>query len=190
MTRKYKRKPYRIINKSHQYRMLATILIYNIIIAGILIVVLFVPEFVRIYDETLSIQVRAAAADNILMLHSRVWPVLFLLICFIGLHSIRMFNRFAGPLYRFDLTFRDVRNGDLTYRINIRKNDFLHQEAEAINGMLDIINGKISEIQEKSQDARELLNKIEQGKKENIGILRQNLDELIASANYFKTSKE
>lgn len=187
MTRNYKRKPYRIFSKSHQYRVLAIILVYNCIIAGILVTVLFVPEFMRMNDQTLDIQIRAAAANDILMLHYKVWPVIFLLILVIGLHSIRMFNRFIGPLYRFNITFKDVQNGDLSYRIKLRQKDFLIQEANTINDMLDVINQKVSDIQTRGQDSIDLLNKIEQGKKENIDILRQNLDKLVTSANYFKT---
>ena len=197
MTSNYKRKPYRIINKSLQYRFLAMILVYNLIFAVVLAGVLFVPDIIRMNDQTLSIEVRAIAANNILMLHSRLWPVVFLLFCGIGLHSIRMFNRFVGPLYRFTVTFKDVRDGNLGYRINLRKKDFLLKEAEVINDMFDVINQKVSDIQTKGQDAIKLLNKIEQRKGENgdkvesdieiITALKKNLDELIASANYFKT---
>jgi hypothetical protein len=100
MKQKYKRNPYRIINKSHQYRFLALILIYIIIITGVLVSVLFVPDIIRMNDQSLSIEVRTVAAENILMLHYRVWPVIIAFICVIGLHSIRTFNRFIGPLYR------------------------------------------------------------------------------------------
>lgn len=195
--RKYKRNPYRIINKSHQYRFLALILIYIIIITGVLVSVLFVPDIMRMNDQSLSIEARAVAADNILMLHYRVWPVIIALICVISLHSIRTFNRFIGPLYRFDLTFRDVRNGNLDNRIKLRKGDFLLQEADVINDMFDVINQKIKNIQEKGQTALTILNDYEQWQQENINkndpdtgkitMLRQNLDELIDSANYFRT---
>ncbi len=194
---KYKRNPYRIVNKLHQYRFLALILIYIIIITGVLVSVLFVPDIIRMNDQSLSIEVRAVAAENILMLHYHVWPVIIALICVIGLHSIRTFNRFIGPLYRFDLTFRDVRNGNLDNRIKLRKNDFLLQEAEVINEMFDVINQKIKNIQEKGQTALTILNEYEQSQVKNniknepdtsrISMLRQNLNELIDSSKYFKT---
>ncbi|NLD36902.1 MAG: hypothetical protein GX654_08540 [Desulfatiglans sp.] len=197
MTQKYKRNPYRIINKSHQYRLLALILIYIIIITGVLISVLFVPDIIRMNDQSLSIEVRAVAAENILMLHYRVWPVIIALICVIGLHSIRTFSRFIGPLYRFDLIFRDVCNGNLDNRIRLRKGDFLLQEADVINEMFDVISEKIKNIQEKGETALTALNDYEQWLLENIikngpdtykiTMLRQNLNELIDSAKYFKT---
>lgn len=194
---KYRRNPYRIINKSHQYRFLSLILIYIIIITGVLVSVLFVPDILRMNDQSLSIEMRTVAAENILMLHYRVWPVIIALICVIGLHSIRTFSRFVGPLYRFDLVFRDVRNGNLDNRIRLRKGDFLLQEADVINDMFDVINQKIKEMQEKGQTALTILNDYEQWQMENnikndpatckISILRQNLNELIDAAKYFKT---
>jgi methyl-accepting chemotaxis protein len=197
MKQKYKRNPYRIINKSHQYRFLALILIYIIIITGVLVSVLFVPDIIRMNDQSLSIEVRTVAAENILMLHYRVWPVIIAFICVIGLHSIRTFNRFIGPLYRFDLTFRDVCNGNLDNRIRLRKGDFLLQEADVINEMFDVISEKIKNIQEKGETALTALNDYEQWLLENIikngpdtykiTMLRQNLNELIDSAKYFKT---
>ena len=148
-------------------------------------------------DQNLNIEVRAIAADNILNLHSRLWPIVIALAAFIALHSTRMFNRFVGPLYRFTLVFKDVRNGNLDNRIQLRKNDFLLQEADVINDMFDVINQKVKDIQIKGEDALNLLNKLEQAKredglqteseKENIAALHKNIKELISSANYFKT---
>ena len=197
MKRNYKRNPYRIVNKSHQYRFLAIILIYNIIVAAVLVFALFVPDFIRMNDQNLSIAIRAVAADNILSLHSRLWPVVIALAVFIALHSTRMFNRFVGPLYRFTQVFKDVRSGNLDNRIQLRKNDFLLEEADVINDMFDVINQKVKDVQTKGQDALNLLNKLEQTELENgdqirsnsddIAALHQKLDELLASASYFKT---
>ena len=197
MTRNYKRNPYRIVNKSHQYRFLAFILVYIFIVAGVLVFALFVPDFIRMNDQYLSIEIRAAAADNILNLHSRLWPVVIALAVFIALHSTRMFNRFVGPLYRFTIVFKDVLNGNLDNRIQLRKNDFLLQEADVINDMFDVISQKLKDIQIKGQDALEVLNILEQAKressvqteseKENLASLRQNLNDLITSANFFRT---
>lgn len=197
MTREYKRNPYRIVNKSHQYRFIAIILAYNIIVAVVLVFALFVPDFIRMNDQNLSIEIRAIAADNILSLHSRLWPVVIALGVFIALHSTRIFNRFIGPLYRFTVIFKDARSGNLDNRIRLRKNDFLLKEADVINDMFDVINQKIKDMQIKSQEALNLLNKLEhenskdgmadESCNENIAALRENLEGLIASANYFKT---
>lgn len=199
MTRNEKRQPYRLVNRSHQYRFLATILIYNLIVVGFLAIVLFVPDIIKMQDQNLSIEVRAMAADKILTLHSRIWPTIIALICFMGLHSLRMFHRFIGPLYRFTMAFKEVRDGNLDYRVKLRKMDHLHQEAAMLNEMLDVISEKLGNIQAMGQDTLQLLNKLEGDTMEKNGQiepdrgrltgLRQCLDELVASAGYFKTEK-
>jgi methyl-accepting chemotaxis protein len=199
MTRMKKRQPYRVVNRSHQYRFLAIILIYNLIIVGFLAVVLFVPDIIKMQDQELSIEARAMAADKILTLHSRVWPTIIALICVIGLHSFRGFNRFVGPLYRFTVAFERVRDGKLDFRVALRKKDLLHQEAAILNEMLDVVSKKLGHIQAASLESSKLLNKLEskeRGKngmiesdRENLTRLRQNLDELVASADYFKTEQ-
>ena len=187
MTPKNRRRPYRIVMGSHQYRFLAIILVYNLIIVGFLAIVLFVPDIISLHNQDLSIEVRAMAAEKILTLHSRVWPTIIAMICLMGLHSFRVFNRFIGPLYRFTIVFRQIRDGYLDFRVNLRKRDYLHKEAAILNEMIETINKKLANIQETVLETSIFLNKLESDDEENLTGLRQCLDELSASANYFKT---
>lgn len=195
MTQNIKRHPYRVVNRSHQYRFLATILIYNLLIVGFLAIVLFVPDIIKMQDQNLSFEVRAMAADKILTLHYRLWPVVIVLIVFIGLHSFRIFHRFVGPLYRFTLAFKEVRDGNLDFRVKLRKKDHLHEEAAIFNEMINVMSEKLGNIQAKGQDTLQLLNRLEQDtgdgqiKPDHITSLRQSLDELVTSAGYFKTGQ-
>lgn len=193
-----KRKTYALVNRSHQYRFIAMILTYNMIIVFFLAVFLFIPDIIKMQDMSLSIEERAMAADKILMLHSRVWPAIISLICLIGLHSFRVFHRFAGPLFRFTVAFAEVRNGNLNYSIKLRKKDLLHQEAALFNEMLDAVKEKISIIKTAGNAAMQALDdlypdiekKKEQDEKtiENSEILKNNLNRLIESADYFTSS--
>lgn len=199
MIRNKKRRPFQPVNRSRQYRFLAVILIYNVIIVGFLAIVLFVPDIIRMQDQALSIGIRAMAADRILTLHSRVWPIVIVIICFIGVHSFRGFSRFVGPLYRFAITFKEIHDGNLDCRLKLRKKDHLHPEAEMINEMLHILNKRLGHIQATGLDALNVLDRLESNAKEkngrieldreNLTGLRQHLDELVASANYFRTEQ-
>ena len=80
---------------------------------------------------------RAAAADRLLTLHSRVWPAIVAMVCVLGIHSVRIFHRLIGPLYRFRWAFSKIGNGDLNFRVKIRKSDYLHREEEALNQMIE-----------------------------------------------------
>jgi methyl-accepting chemotaxis protein len=197
-----RRRLFPIVYRSHQYRFLAMILIYNSIIVAFIAICIFVPDILQMLDESLSFEVRAAAAEKLLVSHSRVWPALIALICIIGLHSFRFFHRFIGPLYKFRLAFERMRDGDLGFRVKIRKNDFLHQEEQAINEMIEVLAGKIGSMQQASHDSLKSINELKEmlteannnweNLKELLLTHGQHLDTLVDAARYFRleTSKE
>lgn len=197
-----RRRLFPIVYRSHQYRFLAMIIIYNSIIVAFVAICIFVPDILQMLDESLIFEVRAAAAEKILASHSRIWPALIALICIIGLHSFRFFNRFIGPLYKFRLAFERIRDGDLGFRIKIRKNDFLHKEEQAINEMIEALAGKIGSMQLASNDSLKSLNELKEmltepsnnckNSKEALLTHGQHLDTMADAARYFRleTSKE
>lgn len=185
-----------IVNKTLQYRILATILIYGLIVVAFLSVYFFVPEFIMLEDESLSFEVRAAAADRILTFHSRIWPAAIALICLLGLHSIFFFHRLVGPLYRFNWAFEQVRNGDLSFRVKTRRKDYLHQEEVVFNEMLEVLAGKLGGIQLANLDALKSLDELEQkvsgwteADKGLLRVHRQHLDTLMDIVQYFQLQK-
>lgn len=195
-----RRQCFSIVDKSLQYRFLAMILIYSTVIIVFLAVFLFVPDIIQLQDESLALEVRAAAADKILTLHARVWPTVIALICLIGIHFFRAFHRFAGPLYRFRWAFEQVRNGDLSFRVKLRDKDCLRKEEAALNEMIEMLAGKLKDIQLTSVYASKSLGELEQTltkaagltetDKELLGIHRQHLDSLMDTARYFQLEKE
>jgi methyl-accepting chemotaxis protein len=184
------------VNKSLQYRFLVTILIYGFITVTFLSVYLFVPEIMKLNNESVSFEARAAAADRILTFHSRIWPAAIVLICFLGIHSVVFFHRVVGPLYRFRLTFEQIRSGDLSFRVKIRTKDYLHQEEGVLNEMIEMLAGKLGSIQLASLDALKSLGDLEQKvsgwtetDKELLRLHRQHLDRLTDTARYFQLQK-
>jgi methyl-accepting chemotaxis protein len=192
-----KRRRSYIVNRSLQYRFLATIIIYCFITVAFLSVYLFVPEIMRLEDESLSLQVRAVAADRILTFHSRIWPASIALICFLGIHSVLFFHRVVGPLYRFHGAFNRVRQGDMSFQVKIRRKDYLHTEEELINEMIEAIAGKLRTIQLASLGASKSWGEIEQklsdwteGDKKLLGVHRQQIDTLVETARYFRLRED
>jgi methyl-accepting chemotaxis protein len=192
-----KRRRVYIVNKSLQYRFLATIIIYCFITVAFLSVYLFVPEIMRLEDESISVHVRAAAAERILTFHSRIWPAAIALISFLGIHSILFFHRVAGPLYRFDLAFERIREGDMNFQVRIRTKDYLHAEEEVINEMIEVIAGKLRTIKLASLGASkswaEIEKKLGEWKEEDKRLLhvhRQQIDTLVDTARYFRLREE
>ncbi len=162
MTAKTRRKQYSIVDRSLQYKVLAIILVYSLVIVLFLAVCLFVPDILAMDNQELSLEIRAAAADRLLTLHSRVWPAIVAMVCVLGIHSVRIFHRLIGPLYRFRWAFAKIGNGDLSFRVKIRKSDYLHREEESLNQMIEKLSERCESMQQAGLKAQGSLSAIEQ----------------------------
>jgi nitrate/nitrite-specific signal transduction histidine kinase len=200
MKAKTRRKQYSIVDRSLQYRVLAIILIYSLVIVLFLAVCLFIPDILAMSNQDLSLELRAAAADRLLTLHSRVWPAIVAMVCVLGIHSVRIFHRLIGPLYRFRWAFSKIGNGDLSFRVKIRKSDYLHREEEALNQMIERLSERCESLRQAGLRAQESLSAIEQKSKLKSGgqdsdqqLLqkhRQNLAGLLKQVRRFRLSDE
>jgi methyl-accepting chemotaxis protein len=196
MTERDRRQRFPIVDRSLQYRFLVMILTYSAMIMIFLALFLFLPDIMKLYDEGLSLEARAIAADRILTLHARVWPAVIALICIIGMHSFRALLRIVGPLYRFRQAFEQLRNGNLGLRVKLREKDYLRREEKAINEMIETLSGKLRDIKLAGQDALGSLDELEQivatvsdlteTDKEVLRVHRHHLDTLMDTARYFQ----
>ncbi|MGD8983737.1 MAG: methyl-accepting chemotaxis protein [Desulfobacteraceae bacterium] len=200
MLAKNQRRRFPVVNRSLQYRFLAVIIVYSFVIVLFLGAFLFVPDIMRLQDQSLSFHARAAAADKMLTLHARVWPAIFLVICLVALHSFRFFHRLIGPLYRFRQVYEQVRNGDLNLRVKIRKKDYLHEDEAALNDMLESLSEKWRSVQQTTENALRSLDALEQtgtnanNRKESredlLRLHRHHLETLAETSRYFTVPKE
>ena len=200
MRARTRRQQYSIVDRSLQYRVLAIIVTYSLVIVLFLIVCLFVPDIMAMSNEELSWEIRAAAAEKLLTLHSRVWPAIIAMVCVLGIHSVRIFHRLIGPLYRFRWAFAEIAQGALNFRVKIRKNDYLHRENEALNEMIDALAGQCESMQETGSRALDSLTALEQGSNNDHGGQnpdqelfkqhRQLLEDLVDQVKYFRVSTE
>ena len=198
MRARTRRQQYSIVDRSLQYRVLAIIVTYSLVIVLFLVICLFVPDILAMSNEDLSWDIRLAAAEKVLTLHSRVWPAIIAMVCVLGIHSVRIFHRLIGPLYRFRWAFAEIAKGALNFRVQIRKTDYLHRENEALNEMIDALAGQCESMQQAGTRALDSFTALEQGSnnggdKTDQGLLkqhRQRLEDLIDEVKYFRVSSE
>jgi methyl-accepting chemotaxis protein len=200
MAKNKKRRQYPVVDRELQYKFIALILIYGAIILLFLGVSLFVPDILDMMNEDLSLEVRAAAATKILSYHSKAWPAAIALVCLFGLHSVRILHRLIGPLYRFRLVFEEVRKGDLSSRVRLRKKDYLHKEEDAFNEMLEVFKEKWEGMRGAVMSAMESMDSLERvvtqvsGWRDTDQTLlqeqRKHLEVLEDDMKYFRTKQE
>ena len=191
-----KRRLFPIVDKEKQYTFLVIIIIYIIIIAGSLSISLFLPDFMLLTDDKLGQNIRGEIADKIIILHSRVWPGIFAIVCIIAAHWFHIFHRIVGPLYRFRQTYEQIGKGNLELKVNLRHKDYLHKEKDDLNRMIEELSIKMRAIQKAGVDVmltaegleNEMANKqdINDSLKKDLRLHREQCDTLMKYINQFK----
>jgi methyl-accepting chemotaxis protein len=136
-----------VINKSLQYSLLFVSLLYAILFLVVVGASLFIPLMVELGKAEEFSEKSLQTANLILYLHSNFWPAVLLSLIFIGLHSVRTSHRIAGPFYRLNLVFRNMKEGNLPRPIQLRKGDYFFPEIELFNQMIEKFRGKVTEVQ-------------------------------------------
>ncbi len=72
---------------------------------------------------------------------------------------ILLSHRLAGPLYRFESTLKDLENGDLTQRINLRKTDEITALKESLNTLIESMDTRIGRVKKGITELHLLISK-------------------------------
>jgi len=108
-------------------------------IVGFAIVIaaaMFAPLFTlldRAGDDRVAI---GGIADYIIYLHSSYWPVVAVMVAASVVSGMLMFRKMSQPLVRFLESFRGLERGEIREIRSLRRADYLHPEAEALNTAL------------------------------------------------------
>jgi methyl-accepting chemotaxis protein len=106
----------------------------------------------------------------------------------------------VGPLHRFQWAFAQIRNGDLSFRLKLRKKDYLNREANDLNEMIEALAKKMKATQCARLNALNALGNLEKSltdsntwtetDKELLGTLRRKLEALMDSTLIFRLPKD
>jgi len=69
-----------------------------------------------------------------------------LLFLFIALGTIFLTHKIAGPLFRFQETFKEIKNGNLALRVHLRRTDEAQEILPYLNSMIGSLDYSISKI--------------------------------------------
>jgi len=147
----FRRRKY-VIRPKFQVILIIISLSYVIFFCAFIGANLFIPLMMELDKSDIGSDQALVAAIRILYLHERFWPALLLALFAIGCHSIFISHKIAGPLYRFNLIFKKIKEGIVPTPIQIRTGDYLYNEMENINQMLERLREKLTELQEAQAD--------------------------------------
>lgn len=127
-----------LVKKSFQFAYVGKILLIELIAVSttaLLVSYLFLYVF---NDATM---VSTGPWGKGILLSTCVLAIILVVILFwLGL---RISHKIAGPMYRFETTFREVQNGNLNARVYLRDGDEMKPLANAFNAMLDVVSEKV-----------------------------------------------
>ncbi|MBU2498646.1 MAG: hypothetical protein KKE57_07095 [Proteobacteria bacterium] len=149
-----------IVDKSLQIRLLLYNGIYFMIIVLAIGMALFLPLYFEFTDPNLTSDQLVDVAGRVLYLHNKLWTVILAVFIILGIHSILVSHRIAGPLYRFRMTFQDIIDGNISRFIRIRKGDYLVGEQAKIEEMVQMLRSKLNVIKGEQADIERLVDEI------------------------------
>jgi hypothetical protein len=147
LIRFFKRRRY-IIHRKLQLTLIIISLSYVIFFCAVIGTYLFIPLMIELDKSDIGSDQALVAAKRILYLNEKFWPALLLSFFAIGCHSLFISHKIVGPLYRFNLIFKAIKEGIVPAPIQLRPGDYLYSEMENINQMLERLKEKLTEVQE------------------------------------------
>ena len=148
----FKRRKY-LVNEA-QYRLLVFNFLYYLLFVGAVSAILWVPLVSGLHSPLTSPAAREDMARLFLYLHARILPVAVVLAVVSAVHSVLVSNRIVGPLTRFRHVFLRIGEGRLGDRIRLRKHDYLHEEAAALNTMSAELAARVQRVDEHFEELR------------------------------------
>ncbi len=139
----------KILMDGFQLRLMAVYIVHFMAILLVFVGMLFVPLMTRINNESLSVLEEQEAANQLLVLHTQLWPAVGMVFMLLVLHSLVVSHRIAGPLQRFRSTLKSISEGDLTRSISFRKNDYLGHAGDDVNSVIKSFATRLKDLRGK-----------------------------------------
>jgi len=147
-----------VINRSLQLRLIFVSLGYMAIILAVTLAFTLLPVLHTMFD-TADPNAQYESAQTFLLLAQRLVPAVLVLCLFFFAHLVIMTHRICGPLVNFTHTFEAMADGDLSRRIQLRQKDYLQEEADMVNEVLDNLKDHMTALQAENDALAESLKK-------------------------------
>lgn len=121
------------------------------------------------------------------------WRIVTLgVVCFFILAIIGIFysHQFAGPSYKLEKCLKEISAGNLSFRIELRSGDALHNVADSVNHLVDQFRDVIERSRSISKDLQRHIETLEVAEAESVKLKIAELDELMSSFHLTEEERE
>jgi len=140
--------------------LLLTCVTVTAVFAAIVALSIFVPLAAELNRVGVDDEVAAGLAEHFLFLHKALWPLIFLSLVACMVSAVVLYQRMRAPLVRFVRCFEEIGRGSVPEPLVIRAGDYLTEEADALNRMIDSLATMDSERRRAAQRIEEILDEI------------------------------
>ncbi|MCK5685962.1 methyl-accepting chemotaxis protein [bacterium] len=145
----FRRKQY-IVKKGFQSRLITIILLLVLIVANITGGLIYGVLRTDVSRGWLVNTFGLSDADDMLLPAVLVAEIISFLI--VGVISLFVSHRMAGPIYRFEKVTEGMSQGDFTIHVKLRDKDEFKDLADSFNNMINKLTEHMDELKDSSQD--------------------------------------
>jgi len=120
----------------------------------------FVPLAAHLGREPVNYEIAPGLAEHFLFLHSALWPIIGLSLIGCIASSTLLFQRMRSPLVRFKRCFEEIERGAQPAPIVIRNTDYLRDESDALNRMLQALASRAATRREAAERFDEIVHEL------------------------------
>lgn len=131
-----------------QSRLVAVGMLHFAFIVCVVAAIVFLPLAIRLSFDSVYDGVVQNAARDFMVLHHYLWPALAFAFVLLVLHDILVTHRIAGPLMRMRREFDAIAEGNLNRHVEVRRGDYLHEEAASMDAMLSRLRARLEAVRE------------------------------------------
>ena len=145
----------RVLVDRFQYRLIWISAGHFALVLFVFLAAMMTPLLIKLDDEGATFIEKDRVADVLLFFHEQLWLPLIAVFLLLLVHSLSVSHRIAGPLYRFRAVYKSLAGGNLAIRANIRKSDYLHADAAALNELIESLEKRIGTLGNQARHLKE-----------------------------------
>ncbi len=103
-----------------------------------------------LFKETdlLSARQREVLSDILARTNQKLVVQILILFALLGVGTVFLSHKIAGPLYRFDQSFKAVAQGNMSLRVHLRKGDEALELTQSFNAMMETLEGSVRRLKD------------------------------------------
>jgi methyl-accepting chemotaxis protein len=134
-----------LIKREVQLKFICINFLYMFLITFVTIFVMLFPLISLMY-ETVDAEIQYQASKTFVVIFKDLPIAIGLVFLLFFIHQLIITHQLCGPMINFINTFKKIAMGDLTKKVHLRRYDFLREEKEHINEMIDALSHTVGNI--------------------------------------------